>query len=338
MRRVQAVTVGTLLVVLIAACSSGGPARDTAGTATRRPTSATSPTGSTTVNSGKATRAAATRGCGVPADVATIGAEAPGDVASAITVDGVERTYRLGIPTAYDPDEAAPVVMNLHGSGSTALQASVYGGVTREADERGFISITPDAIDGKWQLGGSGADHDFLLALVDDVEARYCVDRDRVFLIGMSLGAWKAAATACAAAPVFAAIALVAVEVHPDDCPPIPTVAFHGTDDAVVPYGEGSGKTFPKSPNAGLPGTHENLAAWARGNDCDPKPAVKRIGADVERWSYRNCTADLDAYTVFGAGHTWPGADIEIGATTQTIDATQIAFDWFAAHPRSRAR
>jgi polyhydroxybutyrate depolymerase len=278
--------------------------------------------------------AAGTAGCGRAPDVPEVVAKPPGDVDQSISVDGAERTYRLGVPAGYDPDQPTPLVMNLHGSGSNALQASVYGGVTQAASARATMTVTPDAVDGKWQLGPTGADQDFLEALVTDLESRYCIDTDRVYLVGMSLGAWKAAVTACAMGDTFAAIALVTVEIHPNPCPPIPVVAFHGTADQVVPYGEGSGHTFPNSPNAGLPGTHENIANWASANGCDPEPDKTRIGDDVERWSFTGCTADVVLYTVTGGGHTWPGADIEIGPTTHTIDATRIAFDWFAAHPR----
>src|SRR5699024_4797993 len=105
--------------------------------------------------------------------------------------------------------------------------------------------------------------------------------------------------------------------------------------DATAPYGEGSGHDFPDSPNAGLPGTRENAADWADGNGCEPEPEVEEIGDDVERWAYRGCDdgADVELYTVFEGEHTWPGSDIEIGATTQTIDATEISLDWFEAHP-----
>lgn len=252
-----------------------------------------------------------------------------------IEVDGTERLYRLGVPAGYDPDDPTPLVFNLHGSGSNAKEASLYGQVPQEASKRGFITVAPEAIDGKWELGDSGADRDFLVSLLKDVEGRYCVDTNRVHIIGMSLGAWKAAVTACTVPDTFASAALVTVEVRLDPCPPVPVVAFHGTADPTVPYGEGSGHDFPDSPNAGLPGTRDNIANWAKGNGCDPEPDEKKIGDDVKRWTYRNCTADVVLYTIIGGGHTWPGADIDIGPTTQTINATQIAFDWFEAHPKA---
>ena len=324
-RRRFAITAFSLLIVLSACSSTGSNGRAASGT--------TSPSGTTTPTS--STTPAGSAGCGHPADAPVLTDKIPGDVAETISVAGTTRDYRLGVPDDYSRDRPTPLIVNLHGSGSNAIQASVYSDLPRQAGRRGMITVAPDAIAGKWQLGATGTDHDFLMALVKNIESRYCIDRDRVFLIGMSLGAWKAAITACTEPDTFAAAVLVAVEVHPPNCPPVPVLAFHGTADQVVPYGAGSGHSFPNSPNAGLPGTHENIASWAKGNSCDPKPEVKKIGADVERWTYRNCSADLVLYTIVGGGHTWPGATVKIGPTTQTIDATRLALDWFQAHPRT---
>jgi polyhydroxybutyrate depolymerase len=44
-------------------------------------------------------------------------------------------------------------------------------------------------------------------------------------------------------------------------------------------------------------------------------------------------------YAVIGGGHTWPGSPVEIaslGPTTHEIDASQLIWAFFAAHPRSR--
>ncbi len=65
------------------------------------------------------------------------------------------------------------------------------------------------------------------------------------------------------------------------------------------------------------------------------------IGDDVRLRRYRNCDGGgaVELYTVVGGGHTWPGSSINLGdpsLTTQTIDANEIALNWFAAHPRRR--
>ncbi len=250
------------------------------------------------------------------------------------------RGRALSIPPSYDPDAPAPLIFNLHGSGSNALQASVYGDVPHRAAEKGYIVVTPEAIDGKWELAGTGADGDFLIGLLDDIEGRYCIDQDQTHIMGMSLGAWKAAATACLSPPRFASAVLVTVEVFPGTCEPLPVLAFHGTGDHVVPYGEGAdpGVTVTGF-NANLPGAIANIEAWAANGGCGPEPEVSDIGEDVVLRRFTGCDPGIDValYTIEGGDHTWPGAGIEIAppdGTTQTIDATDLALEWFADHPR----
>ena len=105
-------------------------------------------------------------GCGTAPDVARHDPSArPGDVARTFTSGGEDRVYRLAVPRSYEPDEATPLIVNLHGSGSNALQASAYSDLPRRAAERGMITVAPEAIGGKWELAGKGVDADFLAGL-----------------------------------------------------------------------------------------------------------------------------------------------------------------------------
>jgi polyhydroxybutyrate depolymerase len=321
------------LLVALAACSGGSS------DAGRSAASATSSSVATVTTSTASSPPTGTPGCGREPDVARLGDEPPGDVAATFTSDGVERAYRLSVPPGYDPEQPAPLIFNLHGSGSNALQASVYGDVPQRAAEEGYLVVTPEAIDGKWQLGGTGTDGDFLIGLLDDIESRYCIDQDRTHIMGMSLGAWKAAATACSFPGRFASAALVTVEVFPGACEPLPVIAFHGTGDHVVPYGEGAdpGITI-QGFNANLPGAVANIEQWAASGGCAPEPEISEIGDDVTRRRFTDCDPgiDVELYTIAHGDHTWPGADIDIsghGGTTQTIDATNLALAWFADHP-----
>ncbi len=313
------------LVLLCVGCSPGHRARAATSTTTTRAVPVTRSTG-----------------CGKAPDVPTIASTRPGDVAADLTSGGEQRTYRLSVPARYRPDRPAPLIVNLHGSGSNALQASVYSDLPRAAAARGVLVVTPDAHGGKWQLGPTGSDATFLGDLVDDIEARYCIDLARVHLAGMSLGAWKAAITACSSGDRYASMALVAVEIEPGSCPPIPVVAFHGTADPVVAYGAGGGSVdAAATPNKGVPGTLGNIANWARREGCAKKPVISTIGNDVRLRRYVRCDQGgaVELYTIVGGGHTWPGSSIDLGDpsfTTHTIDANQIVLDWFAAHPRRR--
>ena len=299
--------------------------------------SSTSDAPSSSTTTATDTAPTSSEGCGTPPAVGAV-AEVPHDVPLLLRLpDGTERTYRLGIPDGYDPATPAPLVVNLHGSGSNALEQSIYSDMAGRAGARGMITVTPDAIDGKWELGPTGADADFLDALVDQVAAGYCVDPGRIHLAGMSLGAWKSAITACTEPERYASIALVTVEVHPPGCAPTSVVAFHGTADRTVPYGEGSDPGITVSgPNALLPGARDNIRSWAESAGCDPEPAEEPIGTDVVHWTFGGCDdgVGVELYTVTGGGHTWPGASVTIGATTDTIDATDLALDWFEAHPQ----
>lgn len=282
-------------------------------------------------DSGEELEARGSAGCGVASDE-----DAVGDRELAFDIDGQPRTYRLAIPEGYDPDQPTPLVVNLHGSTSNAQEQSIYSRLPERGGARGYLVVAPDAGDGQWDFDADEADGRFVMALLDDLEQRYCVDLDRVHAAGMSLGAWFATTLACAHPERIASVALVTVEVFQQQCGATAVVAFHGTADHVVPYGEGSDPgVVVVGPNAGLPGARDNIAAWADVGGCGSEPAVDRVGEDVERWTYPDCTDGVDVvlYTVFGGGHTWPGAEVTIGPTTQTIDATELALDWFDAHP-----
>lgn len=323
-----------MVAALLATACSGGGGTDAAETTTS-PSTTTAP----------APEGSPSEGCGREPDVALMTDQVLGDAtatfdATGLDGGGVERTYRLAVPDDYDPDAAHPLVLNLHGSGSDALQATVYGDVARAGTARGMIVVAPDAIDGQWDLAPQGTDGEFLDALLADVASRYCVDEDRVHAVGMSLGAWRAAAQACGFPGRIASIALVTVEVFPAECEPMPVVAFHGTDDVVVAYGEGGGTVDRDAAvNGGLPGTLENMAGWAANGGCGAEADVEPIGDDVTWHRYPDCDegVSVELYTIIGGGHTWPGADIILGPpeqTTATIDATELALDWFEAHPR----
>jgi polyhydroxybutyrate depolymerase len=327
------IVVTLALVVGVAACSGDTSTR----AATVRPSTTTTTTATTNAPSTTTSLPGrGSRGCGTPPKV-TATQDATGDTVQRFDAAGRQRSYRFGVPKSYDEDEPAPLILNLHGAGSNAVQQSVYSRLPAEGAKRGYLVVTPDAVNANWELPGQGRDDEFLSALLTDIEANFCVDLDRVDAAGISLGAWKAAITACTHPDRFAAIALVAVEVAPANCA-MPVVAFHGTADPVVPYGEGADPgVVVTGSNAGLPGAQVNMAKWARNARCAPDKRVEHIGADVEHWVYDRCRPGLDVefYSIEHGGHTWPGSPIDVarlGATTHTIDATEIALDWFDAH------
>jgi predicted peptidase len=106
-----------------------------------------------------------------------------------------------------------------------------------------FILIAPQCPLGEWWSNES------LLALLDEVCEKYPVDRSRVYLTGLSMGAFGGWSLALACPERFAAVALVCGGGNP--FPPfgfeakraealktLPFWAFHGAKDPVVPASE----------------------------------------------------------------------------------------------------
>ncbi len=51
--------------------------------------------------------------------------------------------------------------------------------------------------------------------------------------------------------------------------------------------------------------------------------------------SWGNCRegAEVVLYTIYGGGHSWPGSAMPSEITTQDINATDVIWEFFAAHP-----
>lgn len=81
----------------------------------------------------------------------------------------------------------------------------------------------------------------------------------------------------------------------------------------------------------------EWAAGWASRNGCDQTPKVTFQKGQVTGETWGNCRdgADVILYTIEGGGHSWPGSDMlpQLGITTKDINATDVIWDFFAAHP-----
>lgn len=284
----------------------------------------------------------------------------PGSASYTFEFDGRERLYRLFVPSGYDAATPVPLVMALHGAGGWAAQQEAYSDWNELAERETFVTVHPQGalptgpgfrwnagepmrIDGPLrELFESGDDMPddagFLAALLAHVQAELCIDPDRIYVNGLSNGGGMTHHIACVLSGTVAAAGTVAgaYTAIPGGCEPerpVPIVSFHGTADRIVPYGG--------SARIGLAAIEDWAADWAARNGCDAAPATTETVAEtVSVVRYTGCTDDAEVvlYTIDGGGHTWPGADpllpILMGYTTQAIDATEVMWQFFAAHPR----
>jgi polyhydroxybutyrate depolymerase len=312
----------------------------------------------TTADAGDEREAAAepSRGCESGAPIG------PGEERITTTSGGVERWYHRHVPPAHDGDEPVPVVIDLHGYLEGADIHKAHSALGPYGDEQGFVTITPHGTGDpvRWDATVDSADMAFIGDLLDEIEATLCIDERRVFVTGLSNGAFMTSAIACAYGDRVAAAAPVAGIRDVEGCDParvVPVVAFHGTDDGFVsfdgglgedaadlPAPDGSGETLEDrgvTPSAGEgPSVPEITAAWADRNDCKAKPRREELASDVTLVRYR-CPdqADVQLYRVEGGGHSWPGSEFSrqiesvTGPTTFSISANQVMWEFFERHP-----
>ena len=94
----------------------------------------------------------------------------------------------LYVPETWDGRSPAPLVVALHG-GSGHGRDFLWSWL-REGRARGVLVLAPTAVDRTWSImGGEDVDAPRLRGAVEEVAARYAVDRSRVLLTGMSDGA-----------------------------------------------------------------------------------------------------------------------------------------------------
>lgn len=246
------------------------------------------------------------------------------------TLDG--RSYRLHVPASYNPVVPTPLVVNFSGYDRTAVEQEQYSGLVPIADRQGFILVTPEGSGSPegWNIVGvyneDGVDDvAFTSALVQQIKHEFCVDDARIYAIGISNGAEMASQVACDLPQTFAAVAAIAGVIDQGCTTSVPVVAFHGTADENVP--------FEWAPAA--------VQDWATTNGCFPAGTSTAVSAHVDLVDYGGCTADAEVafYIIDGGGHTWPGAADDAGGggpTTHEISASEIAWQFFAAHPQAR--
>jgi polyhydroxybutyrate depolymerase len=287
--------------------------------------SGSSPTGASPITAPTASPCAATRSA------------SPGQSTHTVTVGSVNRSWVEYVPTAYDGATARPVVITLHGLGSNGTQQLAATGWTMIADRDNVVVLSPDALGkpSQWDLlaaGRSNTDVDFVQAMLISVGERLCVAA-HVSLNGISNGSAFAATLTCALGDLVHAVAFVATTYQPRDCgrtSPVTVVAFHGTEDRVVPYGGGRSEVLPLA----VPAVESAIVDWAYDDGCSFKPVDQQLSSEVTKRTFTGCRGGttVELYIIAGGGHTWPGgpAAERFGRTTTQLNATEVMWKVFS--------
>lgn len=265
-----------------------------------------------------------------------------------VTGGGADHPVRVLVPSSFD-GTALPTVLNWHGLGSNGDEQAAYSGYEALAEEQGFMVVHPTGVGTgsagvrSWQLAdeasGDRDDVAFAATLIDELVAGWCADATRVYSTGMSNGGYFTTRLLCELSDRIAAGVSVAGLYRPAHCAPgrpVPLVAFHGTDDRVVPYEGGesvlSGEGVPAA-LAALFGQsiRDEFEEFVVGNGCDLAATDTFIDSEIVIHSYGSCGGGfaMALFEVRLGGHSWPGSPLRdvvgdgLGFTTGLVEATR---------------
>ncbi|MEK6259858.1 MAG: PHB depolymerase family esterase [Planctomycetota bacterium] len=165
-----------------------------------------------------------------------------------IDINGSPREYRLVVPKSVDGKKPVPILFAFHGFliDNKDLMAA-YSQLDRLAEKEGFVLVFPNGKDQAWRLIPALAKDDFAFfdELLAHLAEKYNVDRNRVYLCGMSNGAYFSHLLASQRSDVVAAIAChsgglgILSRREPSVKHKYGVLIVHGEDDSIVKVDEG---------------------------------------------------------------------------------------------------
>lgn len=268
----------------------------------------------------------------VPAHAATTCSIGPAGSTQRMPVGDTGRAMTVHLPVGFDPAKRAPLVLLLHGSGSTGAAMLRDSKLADAADRHGFIVAAPDAgiphdkgfvwnipgvptVTGRIPGPGDADDVAYMARAIDWFVAQGCADETRIYATGLSGGGRMTSWLGCVAAPRFAAIAPVVglragnpskddpTQPDPKSCrpsKPLPVIAFAGDADRTNPIqGGGAGYWQYTMQTA--------ETRWAQLNRCTAAPTTRWVAPDVYEERYSGCRdgADVAGRITVDGGHSW---------------------------------
>lgn len=297
-----------------------------------------------------------------PASMPSASASSPTEGASpsaetgALVVGGA-RPVTVHLP-AGDASKPAPLLIMLHGYGSTGPEHESYFRFGPVVAARGLVFASPDGtVDSRgnhfWNATDACCDFDatgvddagYLAGLIKEISARASIDPKRVYIVGHSNGAAMSYRMACEHADLIAAIVSLAGATFATrtDCQPSEPVAIleiHGTADDTVRFDGGNvsddGAPGDMKP---YPGAKATVASWASYDGCAAKLTRSKTTVDVDAVTF-GTTGPAEA-TVDTASACDRGGHVELwtipnGGHVPNLSTTfaDSVIDFLLAHPK----
>lgn len=260
--------------------------------------------------------------------------------------DGEKRNYLLHLPTGYNESTTYSLIIALHGGVGTAKNIEEQSGLAEYADEAGFILCSPNGIKRTWNAGwccGKATENNvddvgFISKLIDVLINDYNIDPNRVYVTGMSNGAFMSYRLACELTDKIAAIAPVAGTLNYGPCEPSGTmniIHFHSYKDSNVPYLGGVGNGISDHYNTPIDSA---LNFWSQVNGAPIKTEIPNDETfDYTLWSGGSDSSEIRLYMTHDGGHSWPGGSAPTRKSddvSNALNANALMWEFFQNHPK----
>ncbi|ROV98912.1 hypothetical protein VSDG_03787 [Cytospora chrysosperma] len=279
-----------------------------------------------------------------------------------VTLAG-DRWYLLWFPENYEPTEPAPLILSYHGGSKTAESQQKLDLLSTSYFNKDYIVVYPNGIDETWEGVPDVTTDDigFTSSILDDLEAQYCIDTDRIYATGKSQGGGFVGVLACdeemstriaAFSPVSGAFY---VSDYGDECVPetvsipcsqgrddIPILDFHGLADTTIKY------YGAKRKGGCLPTIPHWAQEWAKRdglgleNDTSTVPGTDENSTAVMYEFGNGTTKGLVTHIMDGTdiGHDWPSTESNSdnsrsGHAAATFNASSLIIDFFNTYTLS---
>ena len=255
---------------------------------------------------------------------------------TSVLVDGVERLFRLSVPNSDAGTELA-VIIAFHGGGGAEEDFDQQNQFDQLGEQEKFIMAYAIAEDdrtpaeGDWFLNTAATsrdDNDFSESIIEELSKAYCIDDDRLYAIGYSLGSMYTYEIACQLNHRFAAVASFAgtMPINPETCELAGSIAvmhIHGKLDYIIDYDEDwdwkDGEMEGVGTMSNIPGM---IDYWGQKSNCQNENTHAHLfdGDEVEHIVHSDCDGDvrIEHYGMEAQEHSWPN-EVDGTATYQLM-------------------
>jgi polyhydroxybutyrate depolymerase len=273
---------------------------------------------------------------------------------ASIQSGGRTRTFHYYVHTSpyLDSQHLYHIIFVFHDNMATGanFDKDIAGGSMADyAAKYHFVMVFPDAIDGHWNFGAdshnTGVDD---VGFIKELRAYFNSSHSNyhLYLMGMGNGGMMVYRLMCDMSQTLMAAAVVDANMPTsivNNCKPtraIPLLMFEGRNDMFVPWDKNYVFDTPGQPVIPTLNSEQTFTFWKTKNHILIVPTYYTIpvpkydGTHIFTELVRNRLIAMRFYTIYGAGHTWPGGtqyqpENVVGKVTRNLEATPVIMNFF---------